>query len=150
MKNNPTAREVIDFYINQYDDELTGTEIRKIINTIFGVNLEAISSLEEARISLYSKGKWVIQSKNDLFVVYTGIGDIDVKVYPTNYFIQQTGLTDLPTSLQLALINIGFYFDEKLNSYYFINPTGEAISDAFKGKTIGTIRDIIQQSFSHL
>ena len=30
MKNNPTAREVIDFYINQYDGELTGTPANRI------------------------------------------------------------------------------------------------------------------------
>lgn len=150
MGNTPTPREIIDLYINQYDGELTGTEIRKIINKIFGVNLEAISSLEGARISLYSKGKWVVQSENDLFVVYTGTGDVDVKVFPTYYFTQQTGLTELPIDLQLALISIGYYFDVELESYYFINPTGEAISDAFKGKTIEAILDVIQRSFSDL
>jgi hypothetical protein len=148
LGNDPTPREVIDLYIKQYKGELTGKEIRQIINEVFGVNLDAISSLETARISLYSKGKWVVQSEHDLFVVYTGPGDIDVKVYPTNYFTEQTGLTKLPVDLQRSLTSLGFCFDETLESYYFKNPTGKAISDAFKGKTMGAILDVIQRSFS--
>ena len=150
LGDNPTHREVIDLYIKQYKGELTGKAIRQIINEIFGVNLEAISSLETSRISLYSKGKWVVQSDNDLFVVYTGPGDVDVKVFPTNYFTERTGLTELPVDLQLSLTSLGYYFDETLESYYFKNPTGKAISDAFKGKTMGAILDVIQRSFSDL
>lgn len=149
-ENNPTPREAIDFYINQHEGELTGTEIRKIINTIFGVNLEGISAIEGGGISIYSKGTWIIQSENALVVLYTGPGDVDVKILPTNYFTQQTGLTELPISLQEALISMGYYFNEELNSYYYISPTGEAVPDAFKVKTIGAIRDVIQQSFSDL
>ncbi len=150
LGNDPTPREAIDLYIRHYKGELTGKEIRQIINEIFGVNLEAISSLETARISLYSKGKWVVQSEHDLFVVYTGPGDVDVKVYPTSYFTERTGLTDLPVDLQHSLTSLGYYFDKTLESYYFINPTENAISDAFKGKTMGAILDVIQRSFSDL
>ncbi|MGE7919323.1 hypothetical protein ACQKM9_10265 [Viridibacillus sp. NPDC093762] len=148
--NALASREAIDSYLNQYDREITGAEIRKIINEIFGVNLEAISSLEGARISLYSKGQWVVQHEKDLFVVYSGARDVDVKVVPTNYFTEQTGLVELPTDLQHLLTNIGYYFDEKIDSYYFLNPTGEAVPDAFKGKTIGAILGVIQHSFSNL
>ena len=144
------GREVIDSHLNQYDRDITGAEIRKIINEIFGVNLEAISSLEGARISLYSKGQWIVQHEKDLFVVYTGASDVDVKVFPTNYFTEQTGLVELPSDLQHALTSIGYYFDEKIDSYYFLNPTGEAVPDAFKGKTIGAILGVIQHSFSNL
>ncbi|MEQ6355599.1 hypothetical protein ABNX05_13300 [Lysinibacillus sp. M3] len=145
-----TGREVIDSYLNQYDRDITGAEIRKIINEIFGVNLEAISSLEGARISLYSKGQWIVQHEKDLFVVYTGASDVDVKVFPTNYFTEQTGLVTLPSDLQHALTSIGYHFDEKIDSYYFSNPTGEAVPDVFKGKTIGAILSVIQHSFSNL
>lgn len=150
LGNNPTPREVIDLYINQYQGDLTGKEIRRMINVIFGVNLAAISSLETARISLYSKGKWVVQSEKDLFVVYTGAGDVDVKIYPTNYFTEQTGLTELPVELKETLTSLGYYFDEALNCYYYCNPIGEAISDAFKGKTMGAILNIIKQLYSDL
>ncbi|MFJ7981826.1 hypothetical protein ACIQ1D_16240 [Lysinibacillus xylanilyticus] len=148
--SSSTGREAIDSHLNQYDSEITGAEVRKIINEIFGVNLEAISSLEGARISLYSKGQWIVQHEKDLFVVYTGESDIDVKVFPTQYFTEQTGLVKLPTDLQHALTSIGYYFDEKNDSYYFSNPTGEAVPDAFKGKTIGAILGVIQHSFSNL
>ncbi len=148
--SSSTGREIIDYHLNQYDGDITGAEIRKIINEIFGVNLEGISSLERARISLYSKGQWIVRHEKDLFVVYTGASDIDVKVYPTNYFTEQTGLVELPSDLQHALTSIGYHFDEKIGSYYFSNPTGEAVPDAFKGKTMGAILGVIQQSFSNL
>ncbi|MDM5250997.1 MULTISPECIES: hypothetical protein [unclassified Lysinibacillus] len=144
------SRELIDSHLNQYASEITGTEIRKIINKIFGVNLEGISSLEGARISLYSKGQWIVQHEKDLFVVHTGVRDVDVKVFSTNYFTEQTGLVELPTDLQHALTSLGYYFDEKMDSYYFSNPTGEAVPDAFKGKTMGAILGVIQHSFSDL
>ena len=41
------ARKAIDTFIKQSKDEITGDNIRKIINGIFGVNLNAISTLEE-------------------------------------------------------------------------------------------------------
>lgn len=145
-----TGREVIDYHLHQYDGEISGVEIRKIINEIFGVNLEAISSLEGSRLSLYSKGQWIVQHEKDLFVVHTGAGDVDVKVFPTNYFTEHTGLEELPTDLQDALIGLGYYYNEKMDSYYFSNPTGEAVSDAFKGQTIGAILGVIRHSYSNL
>ena len=148
--NELVSKEVIDYYLNQYDGEITGAEIRKIINKIFGVNLDGISSLEGSGISLYSKGQWIVQHEKDLFVVYTGASDVDVKVFPTNYFTEQTGLVELPSDLQHALTSIGYHFDENIGSYYFSNPTGEAVPDAFKGKTIGAILGVIQHSFSNL
>ena len=86
------SRLAIDSYLNQSGEEITGANIRGMINEIFGVNLEAISSLEGARISLYSKDQWVVHQEKDLFVVHTGTGDVDVKIYPTTYFTEQTGV----------------------------------------------------------
>ncbi|MFU8648729.1 hypothetical protein ACNA06_15585 [Lysinibacillus sp. RSDA_15] len=145
-----SGREVIDSFLQQYAGDITGARVRSILNEMFGVNLDAISSLEGARISLYSKDQWIVQHEKDLFVVHTGAGDIDVKVYSTNYFFEQTGLKELPTNLTHELASIGYYFDDTMDSYYFSNPTGEAVSDAFKGKTMGAILGVIQQSFSHL
>ncbi|EAZ85327.1 hypothetical protein CNQ87_19895 [Lysinibacillus fusiformis] len=145
-----SGREAIDSFLQQYEGTITGARARSILNEMFGVNLDAISSLEGARLSLYSKGQWIVQHEKDLFVVHTGAGDIDVKVYPTNYFLEQTGLKQLPTNLQQELASIGYYFDDTKDSYYYSNPTGEAVSDAFKGKTIGAILGVIQQSFAHL
>ncbi|MCQ6277139.1 hypothetical protein JMM81_19885 [Bacillus sp. V3B] len=144
------SRLVIDSHLKQSGEEITGVNIRGMINEIFGVNLEAISSLEGARISLYSKDQWVVHQEKDLFVVHTGTGDVDVKIYPTTYFTEQTGVAELPTDLQHLLIALGYSYNEGIGRYYFSNPTGEAVPDAFKGQTIAAISKVIQQSFSNL
>ena len=143
-----TAKMAIDSGLAQFGKNVSGAEIRKLINQIFGINLDAISSLDGSRISLFSKGQWVIQHEQDLFVVHTGLGDVDVKVFPTDYFSEQTGLKELPEDLQQSLTSIGFYYDEKIGSYYYSNPSGEAIPDAFKGQTIGTILTFIRHSYN--
>jgi hypothetical protein len=142
--STPLSRVVIDSYLNHYEKEMTGVEIRTMINHFFGVNLDGIASLEKARISLYSKDQWIIQSDRDLFIVHTGTGDVDVKVFPTVYFTEQTGLEELPNDLQQSLIRLGYSFDVKIGSYYFSNPTGQAIPDAFKGQTMGAIVEAIR------
>ncbi|WLV24640.1 hypothetical protein QR721_13515 [Aciduricibacillus chroicocephali] len=144
------SRVVIDSYLNQCKEELTGPVIRGMINRIFGVNLDAISSLEGKRISLYSKGQWIVHNKKDLFVVHTGIRDVDVKIYPTTYFTEQTGLSGLPMDLQQLLMNLGYTYNKENGSYYYINPTGEAVPDQFKGKTMQAIGKVIHESFSSL
>jgi hypothetical protein len=146
----PLARVVIDSYLEEYGKGITGAEIRGMINQIFGINLDAITALEGARISIYSKNQWVIQHEHDLFVVQTGTGDIDVKVFPTKYFTEQTGLKEVPNDLHHSLTRMGFSYHEKIGSYYFLNPTGEAIPDAFKGQTIGAIIEVIRHSYSNL
>ena len=121
-----------------------------MLNQNFGINLLAIDALEQERISLYSKGQWVVQNDRDLFIVYTGSDDVDVKVFPTKYFTEQTGLDVLPSDLQHLLSRIGFHYDKKMQSYYFANPTGQAVSDQFKGQTIGAIVEVIHRLYSHL
>jgi hypothetical protein len=146
----PSPGAIFDSFLNQEEKKITGAEIRSIINQIFGINLDAISSLEGSRISLYSKDQWVLQHDNDLFVVHTGKDDIDVRIYPTKYFTEQTGLEMLPNDLQHSLSNMGFYYDKKIKSYYYRNPAEDAVSDAFKGQTMGTIMSIIKQSYFSL
>ncbi|MGJ7922635.1 hypothetical protein [Neobacillus sp. LXY-4] len=141
------ARKLISSYLNQEDKVITGKEIRTLINDIFGINLEGISSLEGAGISLFSKGQWVLQQEKDLFVVHTGTGDVEVKIFPTRYFTEQTGLASLPVNLINALTEIGYSFDEKLGGCTYTNPTGEAVTDSFKGQTIGATIQEIRQSY---
>ena len=73
-----------------------------------------------------------------------------MKVFPTNYFTEQTGLVEVPIDLQHSLTSLGYYFDENINSYYFLNPTGEAVPDEFKVKTMGAILGVIKNSFSNV
>ncbi len=140
----------IDSTLSHYGRKATGIEIRQLINQIFGINLDAISSLEGARISLFSKDQWVIKDEQDLFVVHTGLGDVDVKVFPTDYFTEQTGLEELPKGLKQSLTNFGFSCDERAGCYYYSNPSGEAIPDEFKGQIIGTILKVIHDSYQSL
>ncbi len=140
-----STKMAIDTYLKQYGEDITAVEIRKAINQLFGINLDAISSLEGAKISLFSKGQWITRHENDLFVVDTGVGDIDVNIYPTKYFIERTGLLDLPTGLRQELTGLGYSYDKKIGGYYFANPTGEPVPDSFKGQTIGAIIKAIQQ-----
>lgn len=144
------AKMAIDSALARYGEKVTGIEIRQLINQIFGINLDAISSLEGARISLFSKEQWVVRDKQDLFVVHTGLGDVDVKIFPTDYFTEQTGLKELPKTLQQSLTNFGFSCDEGNGCYYYSNPSGEAIPDAFKGQIIGTILKEIHDSYQSL
>ncbi|HDX9630078.1 TPA: hypothetical protein ROY30_003795 [Bacillus cereus] len=144
------AKMAIDSTLAHYGGTVTGIEIRQLINQIFGINLDAISSLEGARISLFSKDQWVVRDEQDLFVVHTGLGDVDVKIFTTDYFTEQTGLEELPKTLQQSLTNFGFSCDENAGCYYYSNPSGEAIPDAFKGQIIGTILKEIHDSYPSL
>ncbi|MHC2834622.1 hypothetical protein [Bacillus sp. F9_6S_D1_P_5] len=148
--NKNIAKMAIDSTLARYGEKVTGIEIRQLINQIFGINLDAISSLEGARISLFSKDQWVVQDKQDLFVVHTGLGDVDVQIFPTDYFTEQTGLEELPKALQQSLTNFGFSCDEGNGCYYYSNPSGEAIPDAYKGQIIGMILKEIHNSYPSL
>jgi hypothetical protein len=145
-----SPRDLIDRYLNQSEGVVTSEKIREIINHIFGVNLFGISSLYGSGISLYSKNRWMCKNEDALFEVHTGPRDIDAIVYPTKYFMERTGLTQLPNELQKSLIGLGYYYDEKIGSYYYLNPTGEPVPDAFKVRTMGTIIEVVRHSYSDL
>lgn len=144
------SRVIMDRYLDYNGNKMTATEVCKMLHKIFGINLNAIASLEQERISLFSKGQWVVQNKKDLFIVYTGNDDVDVKVIPTKYFTEQTGLVELPIELKHLLLDIGFYYNEDIKSYYYANPTGKAVPDQFKGQTIRAILKVIHKQYSHL
>lgn len=146
----PLPREIIDSKLADCGRRLAGPEIRRLLNQLFGVNLDAISALDKAKISLFSKGQWIVRKDQDLFVVYTGEGDVDVSVYPTAYFREQTGMNGLPEDLQQALTDLGYHPDMERKSYYYANPDGQAVPDAFKGQTMGAIMAAIRSSYSHL
>jgi hypothetical protein len=148
--NHPLARTLLQSTIENSSKQLNGAEIRQIINQFFGINLDAISALEKARVSIYSKEQWIVQQPRDLFVVHTDPSDITVKIYPTPYFIENTGREELPKALQQALAGLGYEYDEKEGSSSFANPTGEPVEDAFKGRTIGAITQVIQQSYTNI
>jgi hypothetical protein len=141
-------RAAMDAYLADAGNGITGSDIRRLFNQTLGINLDALSHLEGAQFSLYSKGHWMLQQPNDLFVIHTGTGDVDVRIVTTSYFAEQTGSNKLPIHLINELLPLGFDYEEKSRGYYYANPTGEAVSDAFKGQTIMAIRKVIQQSYS--
>src|SRR5690606_37918643 len=59
--------EVMDKFLQSYGNQIQGPDVRRVINHIFGVNLDGISALEYARLSIYSKGQWVLKSPTDIF-----------------------------------------------------------------------------------
>lgn len=145
-----TPQAAIEASLTNSSNGMTGTQVRQLINQLFGINLDALSALEKAGISLYSKGKWMLQHQGDLFVVYTGVGDVDVKIYHTDYFTEQTGLHELPKSLIDKLLPLGYREDPAGKGYYFSSPSGDAVPDAFKGQTIHAIMTVISQAYSHI
>ncbi|UJF27626.1 hypothetical protein [Planococcus sp. 107-1] len=131
--------EVMDRYIKEQGEQLTGAESRILINQIFGVNLDGISTLEYSQLAISSKGQWILKSDTDLFILESSLDDVDVSVYATPYFEQVTGSNKLPESLKTKLMSLGFKYNEEKELLYYINPTGESVPDAFKGQVLGII-----------
>lgn len=140
----------IELYLSRCTEPLDGPVIRKMMNQLFGTNLEGIAALSRTRICLFTKGQWIAKKDKDLFAIHTGREDIDVKVIPTLYFIEKTGCHSLPEVLADRLYALGYRFNETIGAYYYSNPEGVSVPDAFKGKTIGSIVEVTEQHFSHL
>ena len=141
--------EVMDLYFEANQD-VTGSEIRKVINDIYGVNLDGISSLANARISLFSKGQWILQNDYDLLTVFTDVGDCLVEIYPTAYYAEQMECFELPELIQEALAELGFTYDEETGTSSYTTATGEPVADSFKGQTMGVVVTLLQKHYSHL
>ncbi|MFC7322107.1 hypothetical protein [Halobacillus campisalis] len=144
-----TKVEVMDLYLQDYGQCISPKEIRRVILDIFGVNLEGISALEKLRISLFSKGQWIAQNKKDLFVVYTGANDKDVKISPTAYFTKETGLIQVPNALNQRLKALGYHQLED-GSWFYAEPDGGSVSLAFKDQTIAAIGEVVMTTFKEI
>ncbi|WP_252315310.1 hypothetical protein [Sinobaca sp. H24] len=118
-----------------------GERARMWIDSVFGINLKGVASLEEARISVYSKGIWVSRQPEDLIVIDTGKGDIDVHVYPSAAYIKSEGTPELPVSLQQALLSLGYIRLEENNAFYYKNEKNESVPPSFKGRTMAVISE---------
>lgn len=134
--------QVMDLYLQYYGEKIEGSEIRRVINQIYGINLNGISGLEAARISLFSKGQWISRTDRDLFEVHTGTGDIDVWIVPSKYYMDSTETTELPEELQLLLKALGYWYDCDKGTLYYSTSNDETVPDSFKGQTIGAISSI--------
>lgn len=148
-KESTDPRTAIDVYIVKHGIQ-SGTEIRAMLNEIFGMNLGGIAAIGQARISLFSKGQWMTRHADDLFLVHTGTNDIDVKILPTPYFIVQTGLAELPEKMQRSLSALNYRYNEKMKAYYYSNPLGEPVPDAFKRSTMSAIIETVKSDYSSI
>lgn len=134
-----TKNEVMDRYIEVHEYSLTGAECRILINQIFGVNLDGISGLEHSKVSIFSKGQWILQGDTNLFIVSSSLDDVELYVTTTNYYEESVGSNQLPESLKEKLISIGFTYDADQYRFVYRNPTNESVPDSFKGQVIGNV-----------
>ena len=140
-----TKNEVMDRYIEVHDYSLTGAHCRVLINQIFGVNLDGISSLEHSKVSIYSKGQWILQGDTDLLIVSSSLDDLELYIATTEYFEVTSGSKQFPESLKQKLLSSGFSYDADLNQYVYRNPTNESVPDAFKGQVLGSVLGTIAE-----
>ncbi|AIY04557.1 hypothetical protein Plano_0592 [Planococcus sp. PAMC 21323] len=149
LKEEPTSKvkdekimdmsknKVMDRYLKVHGYVLTGAESRKLINYIYGVDLEGISKLEYLQIAIYSKGQWIIKSDKDLFLLKSSLDDVAVSIETTPYFKELTGSDQLPASLKSKFLEMGFTYKEDTNLLYYKDPAGKSVSDEFKGLVMG-------------
>lgn len=143
-----TPAAAIEVSLQRPQDRPSAADIRGAINEIFGINLDALSALGGKRISLFSKRQWMVRDDSDLFAVRTGDGDADVTVSPTAYLLERLGPGEFP--LLEPLTELGFNRNESDGSYYFASPDGNAVADAFKGRTMAAIMNAIRDNYAHL
>lgn len=134
-----TPRETLDNYLQQFPGAMSGTEIRNLVNQLLGVNLEGISALEGAQISLYAKNQWIYNEETDLYVVYSTDMDRVARVFTTPYFAKQYGNAAAPEGLVQALLQLGYTTDGMKGSFIYKNAEDQAVPDAFKRQTMGAI-----------
>lgn len=143
------ARDVVDRELTRRRGELTGKAIRQFINELFGVNLEALSALEGAGISLYAKRRWVIAEPTDCFVVYSGDGDRIARVFVTPVYNERTGRISAPDAMVEAFLKMGYIANSSHSSFYYESAEYAPVPDAFKGQTIGALLQHMPQHEVH-
>jgi hypothetical protein len=147
---NMTKVEVMDRYLTFHYHSLTGAETRILINRIFGVNLDGISSIEHGKLSINSKGQWITQSKFDLFILSSSHDDVSLYVNTTDYFKEQTGSSELPDSLKRKLNDLNFTLDVHSGTYTYTNSKDESVSDGFKVQVIDAIIKTIETEYANV
>lgn len=137
--------ELLDYALARLPADSSGETVRKVINDVYRVNLSGISALEASTFSLFSKGKWIKQNENDLFVLNTGSTDTEVSVSVTARFGRETGSRKLPDGLCRELEALGFTYIPEKNQLNYSSPDGRPVDDVFKKKTIEALEDAGKQ-----
>jgi hypothetical protein len=142
--------DVMDKFLSSYGNQILGSDLRRVINEIFGVNLDGISNLEHSRLSIYSKGQWELKSDRDIFAISSSKGDVDLYVGASDYYVEKLGTQYLPPDLEAFLFNQGFTYNTDTKLYSYHNESGQSLPDAFKGLVLYTVSDYIKVHFSDL
>lgn len=143
-------RMAISNYLQQHSTIRSGVEIRSMIKLLFGINLVGIAEIYKDRISLYSKDQWIVKNDQALFLVHTGKKDVDVKILPTPYFKEHTGLDELPQVLQQELALLGYSYNAQEQAVYYTDPESRPVSGEFKVLTMKTIAKIVHREYADL
>jgi hypothetical protein len=143
-KSSPSA--AFEAYIESHDRKTaSGVDIRRWVNQLFGINLDALSALEGKQISMFSKGRWMIKSSDDLFAVHTGAHDVDVQISATVRYVELAGSSEPPPALTTDLSRLGYEYDSQSICFRYADPAGKAVPDSFKGHTIKALLDAIRE-----
>ncbi|WP_248926036.1 hypothetical protein [Paenibacillus hamazuiensis] len=140
--------EVMDRFLDAYGKPIAGSEVRRVINEIFGLNLNGLAALEKAKLSIFSKGQWMTRNSGDMIEVITGKGDVDVSVGVTDHYEEIVGTDQLPEEIQRFMSDLGFAYIPDKKTYYYSNPAGESVPDSFKGQLIGKLTAYIRDHFT--
>ncbi|KGX86938.1 hypothetical protein [Pontibacillus litoralis] len=124
--------EVFDLYFAANKGIEYAEEAKAVILSIYGLDLEKIAEIQDIDIAISSKGIWITRSEEDLFVMHSTINDVGLKIYPTSYFTELTGLYELPKQVRTELEEIGFYYKEDIGAYYYEDPNDIPITESFK------------------
>lgn len=138
-----SQRSACDAYLEELNGHYTREQICRIVNELYGVNLGALCALEDAQLSLFAKGRWVMTASDDLFVIFSGDGDRLARVFTTPYYVEKTGDAGAPAELQTALLNMGYTMDASGSHFLYQTDDDLPVPDAFKGQTIGAVRHAI-------
>lgn len=137
--------ELLGYALARLPSPPSGEMVRQVINDVYRVNLSGISALEASTFSLFSKGKWIKQNEDDLFVLDTGSTDTEVTVSVTEHFVRKTGSGRLPAELCGELEALGYVYLPAKNQLDYSSPDGHPVDDAFKKKTIDALEKTGQQ-----
>jgi hypothetical protein len=134
-----SKNEVLDRVLKSSGFQMTGWEVRRIINHIYGINLDGISALENSGISIFSKGQWIIRSSRDLFVIASSPDDVEIYVFTAPFYRKYYGQRGIPKTLAQDLEKLEFVYDKTHGHYKWFNPTGESAPDVFKTEAISSL-----------
>jgi hypothetical protein len=134
-----SKNEVLDRVLEASGFQLTGWEVRRVINHIYGINLDGISALENSGIGIFSKGQWIIRSSRDLFTIASSPDDVEIYVWAAPFYYKHFGKRNIPETLAQDLEKLEFVYEKEHGHYKWVNPTGESAPDVFKTEAISSV-----------